>query len=134
MLASRRLLLAQAHSGDGLAWGLDIETALHPAGVLVYRETSCGDAVRRVEEGGLSAAVVIEQQPVAGSPDVFALLRIIRSLDAVLPCWLVTRMTTRRALERALDLRVQSIIQYSSGVDELLAGLRKVLQDPTLEN
>lgn len=134
VVRARRLLLAPAETTAEATWGHEIETFLTPTGVVVYRARSCDDAVRRIEEGGLSAAVLMQHQPAPDGVDVFSLLRIIRSIDAVLPCWLVTRVMTRRSLERALDLRVQSMIQYPAGVEDLLAGLRKVFSDPSSEN
>jgi DNA-binding response OmpR family regulator len=129
MILRRRLLLAQPEGAGEAGWGQEIETVLSPSGVMVYRARSSHEVVQRIEEGGLSAAVLFGEQPLPGGTDIFSLLRLIRSIDMALPCWLVVRMTTRRALERALELRVQSIIEYPSGVADLIAGLRKVLQD-----
>lgn len=131
MTRPRRLLVAQTHEPPGLGW--DIETFLSPTGAIICRARSCREAICRVEEG-VSAAVLLEEAGPSSTPDVFALLRIIRSLDAVLPCWLVTRVADRRCVQRAFELRVQSIIEYPTGVGELLAGLQRVLRDPALEN
>lgn len=131
MMKTPRLLVAQMQEAPGTSW--DIETFLSPTGAVICRTRTCREAICRVEEG-VSAAVLLEEPKTTGAPDVFALLRIIRSLDAALPCWLVTRGADRRCVQRAFELRVQSIIEYPTGVGELLAGLQRVLSDPMLEN
>ncbi len=134
LIRGRRLLFAQSDRALAPGWHREIEDVFQPVGVVVCRACSSEEAVRNIELGGLSAAVLMEDSDEHGEIDVFSLLRIIRSIDESLPCWLVTRITTRRALERALELRVQSLIQYPSGVGDLIAGLRKHLSDPALEN
>lgn len=130
---TRRLLLAQGEPVRPV-WATEAENYFHRAGVVICRVSSGTEAVHQVEQGGLAAAVLVEEAASPAGLDVLSLIRIIRSIDQLLPCWLVTRQTSRRTLEQALDLRVNSIIHYPTGMAELLAALRRVLSDPTQSN
>ena len=131
---TRRLLLAQGDEPVRPVWADEVDDFFHRAGVVICRARSGSEAVHQVERGGLSAAVLVEEGFEGCGIDILSLVRIIRSIDQLLPCWLVTRQTSRRTLEQALDLRVNSIIHYPTGMAELLAALRKVLSDPTQSN
>jgi len=85
------------------------------------------DVVKRVELGGLSAALLVTEQAVA---EGLSLLRIIRSIDRHLPCWFITPIASRQILEAALALRVTSVMTYPVEVNELTLGLRKALCSP----
>jgi DNA-binding response OmpR family regulator len=127
-------LLAQSGEPTRPVWAGEVDDFFHRAGVVICRVRSGSEAVSKVEQGGLSAAVLVEEGFEAVGVDVLSLIRIIRSIDQILPCWLVTRQTSRRTLEQALDLRVNSIIHYPTGMAELLAALRRVLSDPMQSN
>lgn len=98
---------------------------LEPSGVRVYRAHTGPDTIRRIEQGGLGAAVVCaDDAPI----DALPVLRIIRSIDLELPCWLVTKDTTRQTFQTALSLSVTSVITHPDRVGELARALQRVLE------
>ncbi len=58
---------------------------------------------------------------------MLSLLRVIRSIDDELPCWLVTPDPCRRTLQAASSLRVTGVMGYPIEVQELTLALRKLL-------
>src|SRR5262245_4348605 len=125
LIPKRRILLAFGEQGIGPRWLGGIDAAFEPNGMIVCSAHSGPETIRRIEEGGLSAAVVIEDQRAI---DGLSLLRIIRSIDRVLPCWLLTEDTRRTTLETALALQVTSILTSTIGPSELAATLCHRLQ------
>ena len=125
LIPKRRILLAFGEQGIGPRWLGGIDAAFEPNGLIVCPTHSGPETIRRVEEGGLSAAVVVEDQRTI---DGLSLLRIIRSIDRVLPCWLLTEDTRRTTLETALALQVTSILTSSIGPGELAEALWRRLQ------
>ncbi len=99
---------------------------LKPSGWLVHRTHTGAETIARVEEGGLSAAVLIADQ---SQIDSMSLLRIIRSIDARLPCWLVAESPTRQMLEQALTLRARSVISQPAEMDGLVVALQKLVMN-----
>ena len=122
----RDVLLCHAQPAEGPAWLRGVDAAMRPAGFMFIRAHCGADTIERVERGGLTAAVLIADQV---HIDALSLLRIIRSIDLVLPCCLLTRDTSRRFLETALSLRVNSVIAYPVELDELALGLQKLVAD-----
>jgi len=108
----------------GPGWLGELSGFLAPAGVVFTRVHTGADAVLRVEQGGLAGAMVIAD-PV--QIDGLSLLRLIRSVDGTLPCWLVIEHTTRRTLQVALSLGVVSVIAQPVRVDELTFAMKRVL-------
>ena len=127
----REVLLACGLPKSAHRWLCDVDGALEPSGLVVCRAFTRADAVRRVERGGLAAALLIGDRR---RIDGLSLLRIIRSIDWKLPCWLVTDDTTRPALEAALSLSATGVMSQPVEVDELVMTLRKVLVDPIRGN
>ena len=121
----RRILFAFGEQVVGPRWLGNIDAAFEPTGLVVCPAHSGPETIRRIEEGGLSAAVVVEDQR---SIDGLSLLRIIRSIDRVLPCWLLTEDTRRTTLETALALHVTSVLTSSIGPGELAATLCRRLR------
>lgn len=126
LIPKRRILLAFGEQGIGPRWLGGIDAAFEPNGLIVCPTHSGPETIRRIEEGGLSAAVVVEDQRTI---DGLSLLRIIRSIDRVLPCWLLTEDTRRTTLETALALQVTSILTSSICPDDLAATLWRRLQN-----
>ena len=120
----RNVLVARGRGGDVSQWFDEVEARFQPVGLTVVRVHTSPEAVRRVEEGGLAGAVLVTDQR---RIDGLSLLRIIRSIDERLPCWLVTSDTTRHTLQTALALRATSVIHDTAGVVELSLALRNVL-------
>ena len=120
LIPKRRILFAFGEQGVGPRWMGDIDAAFGPTGLVVCPAHSGPETIRRIEEGGLSAAVVVEDQRTI---DGLSLLRIIRSIDHVLPCWLLTEDIRRTTLEAALSLHVTSVLTSSIGPGELAATL-----------
>lgn len=105
-------------------WLRAVGEALSSSGLCVARAQFGEETIRRVESGGLAAAVVVADQV---RSDGISLLRIIRSIDVDLPCWLVLPRTTRQVLEAALALHVTSVMTHPVEVNELALGLTRVL-------
>jgi len=129
---SRRILFAFGEQRVGPRWLGDIDAVFGPTGLVVCPVRSGQETIRRIEEGGLSAAVVVEDQRAI---DGLSLLRIIRSIDHVLPCWLLTEDMRRTTLETALSLHVTSVLTSSIEPGELAATLcrRLVSSDGVLD-
>jgi CheY-like chemotaxis protein len=120
LLTKRRILFAFGEQGLGPRWLGDVGAAFEPTGLVVCPARTGPDTIRCVEEGGLSAAVVVEDQR---SIDGLSLLRIIRSIDNALPCWLLTQDVRRTTLEAALALRVTSVLTSTIEPGQLAATL-----------
>ncbi len=121
---SSDVLVSFWRTGDEPHWLRAVGQALSPVGLCVLRAQFGEETIRRVEGGGLAAAVVVADQT---RSDGISLLRIIRSIDLKLPCWLVVPRTTRQVLEAALALQVTSVMTHPVEVDELALGLTRVL-------
>lgn len=121
----KRILFAFGEQAIGPHWLGDMDAVLSPSGLVVCPARSAPETIRRVEEGGLSAAVVMEDQRAI---DGLSLLRIIRSIDRLLPCWLLTEDVRRTTLEAALALHVTSVLTSSIGPSELAAALCRSLR------
>jgi hypothetical protein len=126
VVAFRRVLLAHQQWPLDRRWYADIDEAFAPAGLLACRVHNRVEAVQRIEQGGLSGAVLVsDERCIEG----LSLLRIIRSIDAELPCWLVAEGPSRWTLQEALALKVASVIAPSIGAMELTVALRKRLMN-----
>ena len=127
----RRVLVSHGLRAEGRRWLREVDDLFRPSGFVVCRAHSGPETIRRVEEGGLAGAVLIEDRPLI---DGLSLLRIIRSIDLRLPCWLVTEHATRRTLEAALSLRVVSVMTPPVDVGEFTRAMRTHLSDPAQGN
>jgi hypothetical protein len=127
VIGCRRVLLAHQAWPRDRRWYGDIDEAFAPVGLLACRAHTGGEAVRCVEQGGLAGAVLVSDER---HIDGLSILRIIRSIDDRLPCWLVADGLTRWTLQEALALRVASVIVASVAPDELAVTLRKRLAGP----
>lgn len=130
-LAPRTVLLSHALPCEGPRWLRDVGDELRPSGFVFCRAHSGPDTIRRIEQGRLAAAILVEDRL---QIDGLSLLRIIRSIDMKLPCWLVTEHATRRTLETALSLSVTGVMTQPIDVATLVQALRKLLSDPYREN
>ena len=130
-LTHRTVLLSHAPPSEGPRWLRDFDDELRPAGFVFCRAHSGPDTIRRVEQGRLAAAVLVEDRQ---QIDGLSLLRIIRSIDLKLPCWLVTEDATRQMLQAALSLSVAGVMTHPIDVAVLAQALRKLLSDPNRTN
>ena len=128
---SHEVLFSHASLRGGPHWLGKVEAGLRPSGFVVCQTHSGPDTIRRVERGGLSGAVLIAD---GIQIDGLSILRVIRSIDAELPCWLVTREATRQLLEAALSLHVTSVMTQPVEVDRLTLALKRVLINPARRN
>lgn len=128
---SREVLLAYGGNAVGVGELHGVEATFRPDGFFVSRVHTVPDTIRRVERGGLAAAVVWAAQ---GQFDGLSVLRIIRSIDRELPCWLVARHATRQTLEEALLLRVKSVLSCPLEAGGLVGVLRKFFGDHASDN
>lgn len=120
----REVLVSHDVLGGGPRWVAEVEDRLRPTGLVVRRVFTGLDTIRRVEVGGLAAAVLVAD---GARIDGLSILRVIRTIDAGLPCWLVTGDTTRRILEEALALHVTSVMAPPVEADRLTMSLKKAL-------
>lgn len=127
----REILFACGRSGDTGALLRGTGVLLGADGYACCRAHDCPEAVRRVERGGLAGAVVCAD---ASSIPGLSVVRIIRSIDADLPCWLVMSRATRQSLEEALALRVAGVLTHPVSVVELVRAMRRVLGAHTVDN
>ncbi|MFQ5462169.1 MAG: hypothetical protein ACE5E5_06025 [Phycisphaerae bacterium] len=127
----RAILLAYGLCTESAGRILGVACSLESVRLTVCRTHTGKDTIARVEQGGLSAAVVCGDDV---GMDGLSVLRIIRSIDDVLPCWLVTTRPSRQVLEAALALRVTSVITHPLDEEDLLGALRRVLMDPINDN
>ena len=125
------MLLAYGRYGDEAEYLRRADELFRSSGLVACRVHTGPDTIRRVERGGLAAAVVCGDR---GQIDGLSLLRIIRSIDEELPCWLVIRDATRQTLEAALALRVTSVLTHPVEVGELILALRRVLFGTVADN
>lgn len=120
-----RLLFVYGQFAGAPRWYDDLDDVFRPVGLELCRAHSGRDAIERVERGGLAGAVLVsDEHEITG----LSLLRIIRSIDAVLPCWLVTDAASRQTMETALALRVSSVITRPLGPGDIGLPVRRVLQ------
>lgn len=124
LIPKRRILFAFGEQVVGPRWLGDVGAAFEPSGLVVCPVRSAPETIRCVEEGGLSAAVVVEDQRAI---DGLSLLRIIRSIDCSLPCWLLTQDVRRTTLEAALALQVTSVLTATIDPGQLAATLFRQL-------
>ena len=129
--AGREMLLSYDAPAGGLGWLREMVSTLALSGVALTRPHTGPDTIRRVELGGLMVAVLVAD---TGAIDGLSILRIIRSIDGALPCWLVTQDTTRRALQEALSLRATRIITQPCEGVELARALQKEYMGPNPGN
>lgn len=92
---------------EGPGWHDHVDSRLRGAGLWLHRFSSSRGAIERVELGGLAGAVLFAG---AGDAEGLTLLRIIRSIDQRLPCWVVTPASSRRVWQAAFDLRVTGVM------------------------
>lgn len=131
LIARREVLVSHGRPVCGPRWLRDLGDELRPVGVVLTHTHSGPDTICRIEHGGLSGAILVGDQR---GIDGLSILRIIRSIDVDLPCWLVAERTTPRTLQTALSLGARSVITYPVEVRELTLALSKVLMDPNPEN
>jgi CheY-like chemotaxis protein len=118
------VLVAYQSLPVGPRWLGEMDQAFKPVGMTICRAHTTPAAIARVELGGLAAAVLIAD---LWEIDGLALLRIIRSIDGHLPCWLITDDPTRSTLEAALALRATCVMNHPPTAGELALVLRRRL-------
>ncbi len=128
---TRTVLLSDTQCGTGSSWVGGLDEALRPCGLTLFRANTRAAALDTVEKGGLAAAILIDDRP---RVDGLTLLRLIRSIDLILPCWLVTAKATRRTLEAALNLSVCGVVETPTDVMEFTRTLARYLDDPRRHN
>jgi len=121
---STPILVAHGKTGDAPRWCDEFESGLRPAAISIFRVHTRRDAIHRVECGGLGAAILLADDR---EIDGLSVLRTIRSIDAVLPCWLLMKNVTRQILETALSLKATSVMQYPSEAAHLTIAVRRTL-------
>jgi CheY-like chemotaxis protein len=118
------VLFAYEPAEPGLEWVQGVDRTLTTRGCRVWRTHSGDETIRCVEQGRLSAVVLTAHRQ---SIDALALLRIIRSIDVDVPCWLVMENANRWTLEAALSLRATGVIGYPVDGPGLSLALARVI-------
>lgn len=108
-------------------WIQRLDENLRLEGLSLRHAHTQTEAVAFVERRAPRAVVVSsDRQRIDG----LSLLRIIRSLNAQLPCWLITDDANRRMLEVALAMHVISVLHHPVNGEELSIALKRVLLAP----
>lgn len=119
-----QVLFAHGQPGDHSHWLIELHEMLKPRGLELYPTSNSAETIRRVERGGLAAAVLIaDERQIHG----LSLLSIIRSIDDDLPCCLVTADIDRPSLQTALTLRATSVMTMPIECGELSMALQQLL-------
>ena len=108
------------------SWSSALADRLKPAGFGVVRAFGDHDAISRVEEGGLAAAVLTDQH----QGTALSLVRIIRSINDRLPCYMVTDSASPQVLQAAFSLRVTSVHTQPIDGSALALSLIRALVGP----
>jgi len=116
----RRLLISHADRAVGGEWITGLTDYFQPYPIEVRRAFTGREAIGLVEHGGIDAAILSVELP---QMDGLNVLRIIRSIDAELPCVMLTAEASKRILQRSLELGAYSVVTLP--VD--LAALKRVL-------
>lgn len=125
-LPGAEVLLAHGRGFDVPGWFGEVREVLRPLGLAFFRAYSGAEAIWRVERQGLAAAVLVADRT---QIEPLSLLRIIRSIDWELPCWLVAEEATQQTLKAAMALRVRSVMTHPIAVNEFTQSLKKVLSE-----
>ncbi len=120
----RELLLAHRRTSIRPGWFDALDTVLSPGSLALCPAYTAPDTIRRVEQGGIAAALLVADDEAI---DPLSLLRIIRSIDASLPCCLVTTDATRSTLQNAFFLNAMSVVTHAASVDEMTLVLRRLV-------
>jgi len=120
------VLLAHGRGFEVPGWLGEVREVLRPLGLAFFRAYNGAEAIRRVERQDLAAAVLVADRT---QIEPLSLMRIIRSIDGDLPCWLVAEDATQQTLKAAMALRVRSVMTHPSAVSEFTQSLKKVLSE-----
>ena len=107
-------------SGQG-RWADALSRIFEPQGIVVRRAPTRPETVSIVEHEPVAVAGLGVEQP---RMDGLSVLRIIRNLDAALPCVLVSRQASRPLMEQALGLGAYSVLADPVDVD-IMAGVMR---------
>lgn len=105
-------------------WVWEVQGFLREAGLGICQATSEPDCIRQVERRAVRAALLAADR-VAG--EELTLLRIIRSIDSELPCWLVLDQAAPRLLRAAFALRARSVVTHPVDVGALTCSVTRVV-------
>jgi len=129
-ICHRRVMLARPGSSWDRQWLEDVDAAFGSAGLVACRAHGRDETALCVQTGGLAAAVLwTERQWGEG----LSLIRIVRSINHDLPCWIVGDDASHWALQEAFSLRVTSVLTHRVGPGELTSTLQRRL-DRAAEN
>ncbi len=118
------MLLAHRRGTSPANWVWGADDVARTASLDVCRAYSGTETVDRVTRGGLAAAVLVAD---SREIDGLSLLRMIRGINDVLPCWLVTESATRPMLQSAFSLRATSVFVSPFDPDELWFAVRRLV-------
>jgi len=119
-----QVLLAMRDSTMVPSWVNEVHGRLRLAGLSVYRAYPGLDCIERLQRGGVAAAVLWAE---ADPGDGLGMLRMIRSVDLNLPCWLVLEDATPGTLRAAFALRARSVMTQPVDVGALSFSLTRTL-------
>jgi DNA-binding NtrC family response regulator len=125
MSDERRSPLSLVVTGEAELWTCALEKIVGPRWLRTYAVNSDQELLAVVESGKADAAVLDDSADWA--VDVLRLLRMIRTLDAVLPVVVVTARRDRRWLESALRLAAFSVVVRPLQLEELLRQIQRIM-------
>lgn len=102
-----RLLISRTAGAAQEGWVGGITSYLAERCIEVERVHTGREAISLVERGGIDAAILSDDLP---RMDGLSVLRMIRSVDARLPCVMVAAEASPRTLQQALALRAYSVV------------------------
>lgn len=123
---SRGILFAPHELDFEVEWWRGVDDVFRPIGLAPVFAESSAEAIAWVERGGLAAAIVTRDR---SRGDGLTLLRIIRSIDGNLPCWLVTNDPSRATLEAAFLLRTTCVLRSPPTPAGLALAARRLLSE-----
>ncbi|MHC4610393.1 MAG: response regulator transcription factor, partial [Planctomycetota bacterium] len=104
---SRRLLISYAPRALEGDWITGLSRHFQPYPLEVRRAYTGRETIGLVERSEIDAAILSVELP---QMDGLNVLRIIRSIDAELPCVMLTADASKRTLQRALELGAYSVV------------------------
>lgn len=127
----RTVLVSYGPRSEDSSWLRSLDDAFAPCGLSPCHAHTRAATLERVELGGLSAAVLVDDRP---RIDGLSVVRAIRAIDEALPCWLLTAHTSRRLLAAALELSVCGVMESMADAADLSHRLARYLDDPLRRN
>ena len=117
---SRQVLAGLAGQGR---WADALTEMFEPQGIAVRRTANGPETISVVEREQVAVAVLAVEQP---RLDGLSVLRMIRGVNAALPCVLVSPQASRLVMEQALGLGAYSVLETPVDTDIMAQVMREI--------